>query len=74
MPNQDCLAHSLIALFRSRFPRAYDRGDPSTGPPSSETPLHLATLREEQQDDGAPQPTMVHTRRAQGWFGWYGHG
>ena len=59
-PNQDCHADSLIALFRSRFPHAYDRGDLSTGPPSSETLLYLATFR-----DGDAHPKST---------GWYGMG
>ena len=41
-PNQACHADSIIASFRQSFPSAYDRDDPSTGPPSPEALEHLA--------------------------------
>ena len=68
-PNQDCHADSLIALFRTRFPQAYDRTDPSTGPPSSEALLYLATLREEKQDDGGSSADDGAPPENTGWYG-----
>ena len=62
-PNQDCHADSLIELFRSRFPHAYDRS------PSSETLLYLATLREEQQDDGGSSADDGAPPTSTGWHG-----
>ena len=70
-PTQDCHADAIIREFRSLYPGAHDRGDVSTGPPSSRVLNFLARLREEApSEEGSSADENVPAKGA----GWRGQG
>ena len=56
-PDQTCHGDVIVSAFRFLFPSAFDRDDPTTGPPSSMALEYLATLREEPEEDGVRRQT-----------------
>ena len=68
-PNLACHADSIIALFHQLFPSAFDRDEPTTGPPSSQALEYLASLRKEREGDEGSSPDERVPSKEAGWRG-----
>ena len=70
-PGQQCHGDSIISEFKTHFPTAYDRSDPASPPPDSNTLNYLAVLREEPlSDEGSTADEGVPPAGS----GWQGRG
>ena len=66
---QECHGDAIIHEFRRRYPDAYDRNLPTTGPPSSRVLNYLACLREEPESDEGSSADEGVPEKGAGWTG-----